>query len=238
MILAYFGETKIKNLGGAALGDEEVGGLDVAVDDIFGVSGVESVGNFDGKCKERVEFHGAAGDAMLERGALQKFHSDEGLAVLFADIVDGADVGVIERRGGLSFPFKTGEGLGIFGDVVGEEFQSDKATKACVFGFVDNAHASAAEFFQNAVMREGLADERRGIRHRTLILGLERRRVNTAKESGCGGVAAGRPMVTSGTRAFPIDTLYVGPYHPYREPIGGMHCSLNRQAFCKGHWTC
>ena len=187
MILADLGEAKIEDFGGAALGDEEVGGLDVAVDDTFGVRGVESVGNFDGKCKERVEFHGAAGNAMLERGALQKFHGDEGLAVFLADIVDGADVGVIEGRGGLGFPFKTGEGLGIFGNFVGEEFQGDKATKACVFGFVDNAHASAAEFLQDAVMREGLADERGRIRHRTLILVLEGRRVNKAKGIRCGG---------------------------------------------------
>ena len=35
----------------SALGDEDVRGLDVAVDDAFSVSGVESVGNLDSDCE-------------------------------------------------------------------------------------------------------------------------------------------------------------------------------------------
>jgi hypothetical protein len=46
-----------------------------------------------------------------------------------------------------------------------------------VFGLVHNAHTSAAEFFQDAVVRKCLADERGGIRHRMAILGLLRQRV-------------------------------------------------------------
>jgi len=35
-------------LGMSALGDQDVGGLDVAMDDAFGVSRVQCVGNLDG----------------------------------------------------------------------------------------------------------------------------------------------------------------------------------------------
>ena len=53
---------------------------------------------------------GAAGDAMLQRYAVQKLHDDEGLAVCVVDFVDGADVGMIQRRGGLRFALESGPG--------------------------------------------------------------------------------------------------------------------------------
>ena len=42
-------QPEVENLGVPALGDKDVRGLDVAVDDAFGVGGVERVGNFDGQ---------------------------------------------------------------------------------------------------------------------------------------------------------------------------------------------
>jgi hypothetical protein len=78
--------------------------------------------------------------------------------VLVIDFVDGADVGVIQGGGGFGFAFEAGQGLRVFGDVVGEEFQRDETAEFYVFGFIDNAHSSAAEFLDDAVVRNGLAD--------------------------------------------------------------------------------
>jgi hypothetical protein len=39
-----------------------------------------------------------------------------------------------------------------------EEFESDEAAEACVFGLVDHAHTSTAEPFSDVVMRDGLPD--------------------------------------------------------------------------------
>jgi hypothetical protein len=50
--------------------------------------------------------------------------------------------------------------LRIAGDVLRQEFQSDTAAKTVILGFVDNAHSAAAEFFDDAVMRDDLSDER------------------------------------------------------------------------------
>ena len=60
-------QTEIQNLGVAALGDEDVGGLDVAVNDAFGVGGIERVGNLDGQRQNHVQFQRTPGDAMLQR---------------------------------------------------------------------------------------------------------------------------------------------------------------------------
>ncbi len=93
---------------------------------------------------------------MFERLAIEKFHGDEGFAVLLADIVDGADVGMIEGGGGLGFALEAGESLRVFGDVVGEELERDETVQADVFSFVNDTHAAAAEFFDDAVVGDGL----------------------------------------------------------------------------------
>ena len=80
----------------AALGDENIRRLDVTVNDAFGVRGVEPVGNLDGQFEDGFDFHRTAGDAMLQRHAVEKFHDDVGLAVFVADFIDGADIRMIE----------------------------------------------------------------------------------------------------------------------------------------------
>ena len=52
-----FGETEVENFGVAAVGDENVGGLDVAVDDSLAVGGFEGVGDFDRHGEQAIEFH-------------------------------------------------------------------------------------------------------------------------------------------------------------------------------------
>jgi len=45
------------------------------------------------------------------------------------------------------------------GKVVGEKFEGDEAVEVLVFGFVDDAHASAAERSHDAVMGKSLAQK-------------------------------------------------------------------------------
>ena len=51
-------------------------------------------------------------DPMLQRDAFQKFHGDERLPVLFANVVDRADVRMIQRGGGLRFALKACQSCG------------------------------------------------------------------------------------------------------------------------------
>src|SRR6202795_2060840 len=65
---------------------------------------------------------------------------------------------MIQCRCGLSFSLKTGQGLRVAGNFIGQELESDKTVKPCVLGLVNHAHPSAAEFLDDPVMRDGLAD--------------------------------------------------------------------------------
>ena len=72
---------------------------------------------------------GSSRDAVLQRHAIQKLHGDERLAVLLANFVDGADVGMVQRGGGLRLALEAARGLRVFGDVVGQKLQGDKAVE-------------------------------------------------------------------------------------------------------------
>ena len=95
---------------------------------------------------------------MLQGQAVEELHGDEGLAALVVNFVDGADVGMIQSGGGLRFALETGQGLGIFGNFVGQEFERYEAAEFEVFGFVDNPHAATTELFDDSIVRDGLAD--------------------------------------------------------------------------------
>ena len=80
------------------------------------------------------------------------------LAFLLADVVNSADVGMIQSGRGLRFALEAAKRLRVAGHFVGQELQGDEAMEASVFGLVDDAHPAAAELFDDAVMRNGLAD--------------------------------------------------------------------------------
>ena len=85
--------------------------------------------------------------------------------LLFANVIDGADVGMIERGGGLGFAPEALQGLRVAGDVFRKKFQRDEAAEAGVLGLIDHAHTAAAKLFEDAVMGNGLTDEGGSVRH-------------------------------------------------------------------------
>ncbi len=82
----------------------------------------------------------------------------KGLSAVLVNFVNGADVRMVQGRGGLGLALETGQGLRIFGHFVGQEFEGDKTVQLDVFSFVDNAHAAATELLDHSVVRDGLAD--------------------------------------------------------------------------------
>ena len=60
------------------------------------------------------------------------------MAVLLPDLIDRADVGMVEGRSSLSFSLETSQGLGVLGDVIGQKLQGDKPVQGYVLGLVDN----------------------------------------------------------------------------------------------------
>src|SRR6266851_427222 len=108
---------------------------------------------------------------MLQRHAVQKLHDQERMAVLLADFIDRADIGMVEGRRSLSLSLETSQCLGISGDIVRQEFQGDKAMESGVLSLIHNTHPAAAELLDDAVVRDVLTDQF----ERTPILGTNLR---------------------------------------------------------------
>ena len=91
--------------------------------------------------------------------ALQILHGDEGAAVLLADVMNGADVGMIQRGRGASLALEPAQRLPVASQFVRQELERDEATEPGVLRFVNHAHSAAAELLDDAVVGEGLADQ-------------------------------------------------------------------------------
>ena len=74
------------------------------------------------------------------------------------DVVDRADVGVIQRGRRARFALEPLERAGLQGHVFRQELEGDRAIEPAVLGLVDDAHAAAAEEFGDLVVRNPLAD--------------------------------------------------------------------------------
>jgi len=171
-------QPKIENLRLTSIRDEDVRGLDVAVDYAFGVRSIQRIGNRDAQIEHRLHLQRLASDLVPERLPLQQFHGDKGAPIGLVDFVNRADVRMIQRGRSLGFPLEAAEGLCIVGEFVGKEFQGDVTTELEVFRLVDHAHSPATDLAEDAVVRDGLAD------HLAEILGLGVGQVNEGQQVG------------------------------------------------------
>jgi hypothetical protein len=95
---------------------------------------------------------------MFQGLPIQILHDDEGATILLVNLMDGADIWMIERRSGASLTAETFQRLMIFGYVVRKEFQRNKAPQLGVFRLVDDSHTTTAKLFKDAIVGDGFAD--------------------------------------------------------------------------------
>src|SRR5258706_40107 len=95
---------------------------------------------------------------MLQRQPVKKLHCDKSFAVHFANVVNSANIRMIQCGCGLRFDLKTGQGMSVPGNLCGQELERDKTVQPRVFRLVDDAHPPAAQLLHDAVMRDGSPD--------------------------------------------------------------------------------
>src|ERR1700730_10292066 len=168
--------------------------------DAFGVSGIKRVGNFDTQVNQPVNLERTAQYRFPQSLSFQKLQHDEAQATVLPNLVNGADVGMVQSGSGAGFAAKTFERLRVVRDIVGEELQRDEAAQGGVLGAVDNTHPAAAQLVENSIVGDRLPKNRLSIGHGSNMLAEVR---SMAREL----TTAGRSDAPSGFASFTATAL-------------------------------
>src|ERR1700738_1087118 len=94
-------------------------------------------------------------DKQLAQGlTLYQFHCDKGAALVLVNFVSRTDIRMVQRGGRACLAAKTLKRLWVVGEFFGKKLQRNMAAELKVFGFVNHAHAAAADLAQNAVVAD------------------------------------------------------------------------------------
>ena len=139
-------------------GQHDVGRLQVSMHDPLPVGLVERVGDLDAEAQDLLERERALSDSVREHFALQVLHDEIVGTGLAANIVERADVRMRKLRDGLRFTLEALAHVGRSGEVVGKDFDGDRAVEPSIPRPVDFAHAARSHGRLDLVRSEAPAD--------------------------------------------------------------------------------
>jgi len=126
------------------------------MDDTSGVSGGERFGY---RILPRLfERRALACNDTVERCSIHFLHYDEVHAIEDIDVVNGDDVGMIQRRRRLGLLHETPLALWVGNPFRRKNLDIDEPVEVSIAGFPDDTHTAFAELRFNALMAEGLTD--------------------------------------------------------------------------------
>ena len=89
------------------------------------------------------------GNRGVQSVTLEEFGDDEWLAVVFADVVDGQDIRMVERSRGSRLVFEPAQAVGVAAHRIGQDLDRDVAVEPIVVGAVDQSHTALADFLDD-----------------------------------------------------------------------------------------
>ena len=138
------GEAEVEDFELAIASQEEVLGLEVAMHHAGRVGGRQPLAELHRVLHRPPRGQGLALEALAERFPLEQLERQEGHPMVGADVVDGEDVGVIERGDRARLLLEPADTLGV-GDLGGKNLQCDVASEARITRPVDLPHPPCPE---------------------------------------------------------------------------------------------
>jgi hypothetical protein len=144
--------------------EKDVRGFDVAMNDPGAVGGGERVGQRNRGVEQDGHLQRALPQTLFERIALEELHDDERLLLRgFADVINRADVGMVQRGDRPGFALKTLACQVGAGEPRRQHLDGDLAVEAGVAGAVDLAHPTFAKLGKDLVWTDRLPDHKQGL---------------------------------------------------------------------------
>ena len=148
-------EAEIEQLG-PGRGEHHVPRLQIAMDDAEPVRGLERVRDFNAEAEDLAQRQRAACQTGGQRLTLEQFEHQILDVVLAADVVQAADVRVVERGDGFGLTGEARAELGIRRQFRREDLQRHAAVQARIAGPIHLAHATRAKQGEHFVGAEPL----------------------------------------------------------------------------------
>src|SRR6185436_10073569 len=142
---------------GPRAGQHDVGWLQIAVDDPVRVRVGQRVSQFVRDRQQLARRNGTAPDARLQRLPVETLHDEVIDARVVPDVVERADVRMLEVGDDPGFPLEAFPPIGIGRRIAGEDLDGDRAAETDVPSFVDLTHAPDAEEAEDLVDSEATA---------------------------------------------------------------------------------
>jgi hypothetical protein len=151
------GETKVDDLHVAVVCDQQVLGLEVAMNDAVLVHFGQRIAGLDGPVERPSQLHRAIAKHVAQRTSLDVLHRDVGPVVDLTDVVNRRDVRMVDRRGQPGFLKKPlAPGL-VAREVRADQFERGPALQLEVFDEKDLAHSAFTEALDHPVMTNSCA---------------------------------------------------------------------------------
>ena len=119
----------------------------------------QAIGDGDARLQCFIEPHALRRDQRVKRLAAEVLHDQVVDPIVQANVVDRDDIWMIERRSRLRFLRETEETGGVGVEARRQHLDGDQAIQSRVAGLVDVAHSSRADFFEDLIVPERLADQ-------------------------------------------------------------------------------
>ena len=145
------GEAEIHDLDEPFPRDHDVGRLQVAVHDSGVVGRGEPVGDLAREIEELARGQGPLRDQLAQGLAFHELHRHPGHGLRYADVVDGDDVGIVERGRGFGFALEPRQVRGVGSELRREHLDRHAPIEPRVARRVDFPHSACADWRQDFV---------------------------------------------------------------------------------------
>ena len=151
------------------LGQQQIAGLDVAMDHAAVVGVPQCPGDGDAELGHLPPLkRAAAANLLFQAAAGHEFHRIEDLLLLLAKAEDLHDVRMIELSQRLDLGLETLAEIGLLGHFGGQQFDGGRLARGVIDAHVDRAHAAAADSADDSVGAEARGKHGRRSRRRRI----------------------------------------------------------------------